>query len=222
MFDRKYNTMKLNTLSLDCALALMLLAGPVHAVPIIHTGYDAGSTSLAGSPNASAAAASFDAALGSHTLIDFESALPADVSLSGSTVGEASVKCLTVALHCYATSGTRVAAGNGAAFDFSAPIDAFGAYFTGWQIATQTLTLTYAGGATEVLDMGSGGAGGTRFFGFIDAGASIVSISYDSASDFVGFDDLRLRAVNVPEPAGIALFSAAFVGFARRRCRAAA
>lgn len=214
--------MNLKALSSTSVLALSLLAGPAQAVPIIYTAYDEGSTSLAGSPNASAAAASFDAALGSHTLIDFESALPADVSLTGSTVGSAATRCSTPDRHCYATSGSSLAAGNGAGFDFATPIDAFGAYFTGWQISTQTLTLTYAGGATEVLDMGSGGRGGTRFFGFIDGGAQIVSISYDSASDFTGFDDLRLRAVNVPEPAGMALFGAAFAGFARRRCRAAA
>lgn len=198
---------RLTTALFAPVVSLLVFSGTVAAAPISYSGYDIGSVSLAGSPNATAAAAAFDLAAGALSTIDFESGIPAGVIAVGGLVGDASVVCATPALHCYATSPVNVYRNNGATFTFSTPIDAFGAYFTGWQLAGQTITIGYSGGGTAVLSMPAGNlaAGGTLFFGFIDAGASITTITYlagapgSPSTDAVGIDDVRFGAA-VPEP----------------------
>jgi hypothetical protein len=192
------------------------------AAPIVYTGYDVGGTSLAASPSATAAAAAFDLATGPLPVIDFESGLPSGVGLSNPHIVAAST-CLTVALHCYATSGTMVAVNNfELTFTFATPVDSFGAYFTGWQLSDQTITYM-AGSVPVVLNMGAGDfdSGGTRFFGFSDVGASITSVTYNGLSDFIGIDDLRYGTA-VPEACSIVLLGlglAMMVG--QRRVRSA-
>lgn len=198
-------------------------SGTAAAASVVYSGYDVGSTSLAGSPNATAAAAAFDLATGALSTIDFESGIPAGVSASGGVIGDASVVCSTPDLHCYATSPISVYRNNGATFAFESPIDSFGAYFTGWQLDGQTITIGYSNGGTAVLDMPAGNfAGGTVFFGFTDVGASITNITYFAGnpdSDAVGIDDVRFGTV-VPIPAAIWLFGSGLlglVGVARRK-----
>jgi hypothetical protein len=112
-----------------------------------------------------------------------------------------------------------VAVSNGASFTFATPIDAFGAYFTGWQVLGQSLTLDYMGGGSTVLSMGTASlSGGTRFFGFIDSGASITGITYTALGDFVGIDDLRYRAT-IPEPATPFLVASGLVLLGARQRR---
>ena len=93
--------------SILTAFGFAAFAGPVAAFPVVYSGYDVGSISLAGSPNATAAAAAFDLATGPLSVIDFEAAIPAGVSLSGGVIGDASVVCATPALHCYATKSNQ-------------------------------------------------------------------------------------------------------------------
>ncbi len=54
--------------------------------------------------------------------------------------------------------------------------------------------------------------GGTVFFGFIDAGASITSITYFTTAldDIVAVDDLRFGVV--PEPSSLILIGLGLVG----------
>ena len=204
---------------------LAVFTGPVAAIPIVYSGYDAGSTSLAASPNATSAAAAFDLATGPTSIIDFEALIPAGVSISGGTIGDATVVCATPDLHCYATSLTDVYRNNGATFSFATPIDSFGAYFTGWQLSGQTLNIGYLDGSTDVLNMPAGmSSGGTLFFGFTDVGASITSIDYiagggASGTDAVGFDDVRYGNVTVPEPTSIALMGLGLIGLGISRRR---
>lgn len=192
--------------------SLAAWSGTVAAAPIVFSGYDIGSTSLAGSPNATTAAAAFDVAASVLSTIDFEAGIPAGVSATGGVIGDASVLCSTSDLHCYATSPINVYRNNGATFAFSDPMDSFGAYFTGWQLFGQTITIGYSNGGTAVLDMPAGNsAGGTLFFGFVDANASVTSITYfagipgSGSTDAVGIDDVRFGTA-VPEPSTIGLF----------------
>lgn len=188
------------------------------AAAIVYSGYDIGSTSLAGSPNATTAAAAFDTATGSLSVIDFESGLPAGVSVSGGgVIGVATSVCATPDLHCYATSPDSVLRNNGAIFDFVNPIDSFGAYFLGWQLAGQSITAQFLDGSTSSYNMPAGNsAGGTLFFGLTEFGSSITSISYFAGSpdtDAIGIDDVRYGTASVvPIPAAVWLFGTALIG----------
>ncbi|MES9869891.1 MAG: hypothetical protein ABW149_09375, partial [Sedimenticola sp.] len=72
---------KTKAIVLGCLLVLPI--SKAFAVPVVYSGYNAGSGSLAASPNANAAAASFDAAVTGSSIIDFESTIPSDVTITG-------------------------------------------------------------------------------------------------------------------------------------------
>ena len=108
-------------------------------------------------------------------------------------------------------------------FTFDTAIDSFGAYFTGVQRGDASLT--YADGTSVTLTMPSAtiSDGGTTFFGFSDAGASIMSISYftGTGGDFVGVDDIRFgNAESVPEPSMLSLFALGLIGMGVYRRKA--
>ncbi len=207
------NVKYLVTIVLAAATSFLAIPSTVFAATAVYSGYDIGSTSLAGSPNATAAAAAFDSATGTISTINFETGLPSGVSASGGIIGDASSSavCFTADLHCYATSSSNVYRNNGAVFTFANAINSFGAYFTGWQLSSQTITIGYSSGASKVLGMPAGNfAGGTVFFGFTDIGNSITSIAYSAGSpgtDAVGIDDLRFgnAVVGPPNPSPVPL-----------------
>jgi hypothetical protein len=207
-------------------LTLGLGAGRAEAAPIVFSAYDVGAGSLAAAPLSVAAAGSFDATVGAFALIDFESGLPAGVGMSAANI--VSVGSCGAALCGYnTTSGGSFwheQFGGSQTFTFATPIDSFGAYFTGWQVTGQTLTLTYADSSIVVLAMPAGNAvGGTVFFGFIDSGAAIVSLTYNALNDITGIDDIRFGAqAAVPEPATLLLLGSglAAAGLRRRRRKA--
>ena len=197
------------------------------AAPIVFSGYDPGATSLAAAPLATGAAADFDAAAPNLSLITFETGIPPGVTVSPGNVTNDSV-CGAQFCGYNTTPGGEffyLAEGGLNTFTFSTPIDSFGAFFTGWQVGSQTLT--YVDNTTVTLPMPDGipSQGGTLFFGFQDAGAQIVSVTYDALVDIVSVDDVRfgnLEPTTVPEPSALALFVIALGGLgfmARRRSR---
>lgn len=197
----------------------MMLGTAAHAVPVVYSGIDFGANSLADGVNSMAVAAAFDAASGPLNIIDF------DTNTTGATFSPASqpVACGFALCDGNTTTGGSNYFGHvyATTITFDAPIDAFGAYFSGWQRGSQTLT--YTDGSTVTLNMPDGNLnlGGVVFFGFIDGGASIASITYDTPlGDYVGIDDVRFGKVSsVPEPATLTLlgFGFAALGFAGRR-----
>ena len=208
--------------------ALFAICAPAQAVPITYSGYDPGAGAPGAAPNSSAAAAAFDAAVGATTIVDFESPVTPGFSVSGDGFRRNSQRCAPHLCGYNRTAGGRwfLDVSFRTTFSFEAPISAFGAYFTGVQRGDATLT--YADGATVVLTMPEAilRRGGTTFFGFSDAGASIVSIDYftGTGGDFVGVDDIRYRSATgggspVSEPATFGLLGLGLIGFAMIRRR---
>jgi hypothetical protein len=219
------------------------LAGTASAAPITFIGSDPAATSLATMPNSQAAAASFDAAaalLGSMSLINFESvalgnfaapiALNANVTMSASSGSNSQIQddpssCgFNLCGGNTTVGGHRFAYGYGGDFSltFTSPIQAFGAYFAGLQLAAETIT--YSNGGTQTVNIPTLSGGGA-FVGFTDAGASITSIlitfgSGPSSGDIISVDDMRYgptSAARVPEPTSMLLLGTGLAGWAARR-----
>lgn len=201
-------------LSRSILFLTVLLATNANAL-VIYQGFDLGAGSLATAPNATTAAAAFDAALSGLSVVDFESASTPGFSVTGDGAVRSTPRCSNGLCGYNTTLGGAnwLEATFSTSFIFGSAIDAFGAYFTGVQRADATLT--YTDGSTTVLTMPAAdlGVGGTTFFGFSDPGASIASIEYftGTGGDFVAVDDIRFATAlddpaSVPAPATLALF----------------
>jgi len=200
------------------------LSLPAFAAPVVYSGYDVGTSSLATSPNATNAAASFTAAV-STSVVTFESGIPAWMSVVNGVVTTDS-GCSAAMCGYNTTPGgsnflLRADPGtNYITINFTTPVYAFGAYFTGWQIDGQTLSY---GSVTLDMPGGDSSYGGTLFFGFIDVGAAITSITYTRNSDIVAIDDVLLAGTTsaVPEPGTMLLLGIGIAGIAvaRRKLR---
>ena len=211
--------------------ALALTAPMAQAAVVTYSGLDIGQVAPIGT-NSAAAQALFLAAAGSVSLIDFESALPAGVSISGGSISTGIGGC-GFAL----CGGNTTLGGNGyltvsaetATFTFTTPISTFGAYFTGVQI---TESITFSDGTTQEVIIPDGGLseGGMSFAGFTDFGQSIVSVTINTGNgagfclncDLIGLDDVLFgteTATAAPEPVSLALLGTglAGIGLIRRR-----
>jgi hypothetical protein len=112
--------------------------------------------------------------------------------------------------------------GGNLTYSFAQPVNAFGTFLTGIQLAGETVT--FNDGSSQTLTIPNSG-GGVEFFGFTDTGRLISNITINASAgsfgDIIGMDDVRFftAAVAVPEPAGLAVLAIGLTGLGLLRRR---
>lgn len=203
-------------------VAAFALTGIANAQVMTYSGYDEGVS--APGANTSAAEAAFLSATGSLNIIDFETALPPGVTLTGGTVLSTPPGSPQYWGSNVTTGGTYYLdfVGN-VVFNFSAPIDTFSLIMGGLQ-GPNTISWVNSAGIQSYSVAPNGGNGGFAFFGFTDVGEAITSVTIGSPGDFDGLDNVRFGnsvLAAVPEPSTWAMMLIGFsaVGFSMRRRR---
>ncbi len=219
----------------------VLFSPSVHA-QVVYGGADlnAGPGNL--HPNSTSAATLFDSAaglLGTVNLINFESAPVASFSslvvapgvtltgldFQGNQLYVKNIPNFPVAPALdgfnITPGGTKYVEqiGGTATFSFSSPIQAFGIYLTGVQVAFFQDTLTFNDGTSKTINVptqfpSNPQNGSLSFVGFTDAGKFISSVTITASDNFgadaIGLDDIRYvnsPARAVPEPGAMALLA---------------
>ncbi len=208
------------------ALAAAAFSGTASAALVTYIGADDSVSTPAQMINSNAAAASFDAATGPLSMITFETALPAGVSITGGTTTNNS-GCGALCGFNITPAGSmfRNLFGGSMTISFASAIDSFGFYVTGLQTnLVPQETVTFSDGSSQTINVPNAINGGGAFIGFPHIGKSIVSVTYNATNDIVSIDDIRYgnAAPAVPEPSTYAMMLlglgvAAFV--ARRQKR---
>jgi hypothetical protein len=214
------------------ALSLVVMS-PVSAAVITYSGADPGVGPGGTGTTSTSAALGFTTAagaLGTVQLLNLESLTTGSFTTKVLGLGVTATQVGTLGTASISTGGTVAAGYNtttggskylafvpnttiftttqGYTLSFAAPIQAFGAFFTGVGSANGTLQLSFTDGTNQILNVqGSGANGGVSYFGFTDAGKSISSVSLlfndgQRIRDDFGLDDISF--VNtfsaVPEP----------------------
>jgi len=116
-------------------------------------------------------------------------------------------------------------------FSFTKSIDAFGLYISGLGNNNLTLNATFNDGTQRAFTVtGTKTTGGTQYYGFIDQGASINSVTFtqDTSSggrDRYSIDDISYRSAPTPEASTLLILAVSIGGmmmFGNKRKRIAA
>lgn len=196
------------------ALVGLTISFSAQAAVIVYSGYD--EAVAAPGANTLAAQSSFVSATGSLGVIDFESSLPAGVTITGGTVRSTPPGNVQYWGSNTTTDGAYyLDFYQSVTFDFTTAIDSFGLIMGGLQ-GPNYIRWTNSTGEQEISVADFGGNGGFSFLGFTDFGESITSVQISSPGDYDGADDIRFGIANVqtvPVPAAAWLFGSALVGF---------
>jgi hypothetical protein len=240
----------LAALGLAAVALLLSWSGSVFAGPITtFFGIDPGAGPGDPRPNSDAAAALFDAAAGTSpaTAITFENYplgafttlnVTPGVTVTSSPANNARINndvSNRIAGFNTTAGGShwlRVGVSSPArsvTFTFANPVNAFGGYFTGvGDVGPGGIDISFNDGRPEDLFVPGDRTGGVLFFGFVDPGASISSVTVTPhGDDVIGVDDVRFASLPtaVPEPSPLALLTlggGALAGWRRWRKRAPA
>lgn len=202
--------------------ATLLLTGTAaYAVPVTYLGADDAVSTVAQMVNANAAAANFLAVTGAIGTFGFESAIPANLTVTGGSTVMSSCGAVCGFNTTVGGSAWRDVSGGSVTFTFTSPVDAFGFYVNGLQTdLVPQQTIEYVDGAMvqQIINMPSAIGGGGAFVGFIDFGQLISSVTFNATNDVLGFDDLYFGRsqsnpeVPVPAPSVLILLLAAVFG----------
>lgn len=218
------------------AATLVAVSSSASAAPIIFSGFDAGNANPG--PNATAAALAFNAAVPGTSLETFEG-FASGANTNGlvgpgyslTSVGfniQNTPTCAPPLCGDNTTPAGRLFAYSNAAsasltFNFTTPINAFGAYFGGLQTSSNALVWS-AGSTNYSVPLNPQANGGFAFVGFYDAAATTSSVTIDIPFDLISVDDVRFGAAatgGVPEPStwAMLIFGFGIVGSSLRAKR---
>jgi hypothetical protein len=215
-----------------------LCAAQAQGALVIYSGWDVANSGDP-RPNADAAAAAFDLAasgLGPVATINFESASTGPFSnylvAPGVTMDGLDINSLPQEVHNFAigppdglfgynttVSGTQfvyMSAGD-LTFTFATPVQSFGAYISGLQLAFNSLNFFDGANQTIPLPLPSNTLGGVAFVGFTDVGQSITSVTISTIGDLIGVDDVRFGVA--PEPSSLVLATLGLIALGMCRMR---
>lgn len=220
--------MRITISSVATAAIIALSASVANAQLVIYNGFDLGSQVVG--LNSGGARNAFLAATGGAVKIDFESAYPAGVAVSGTGYLNSTLLG-TVALYGGNTTPggktwLQLYAGT-ATFTFTGGANYWGAFLSGNQLSTNTITFNNGSSQTFTPDFDLNN-GGMAFWGFTDFSHSVASVTVTvgdgRAGDITGVDDVIYGTKTVvPEPGtyGMLMAGLGALAFAARRRRTA-